>query len=283
MKGTELLAQISGALARAIVVAVVVALPSLMLTSGAQDTSPIVILIAFVAGALVFVEYIAFSPSIVEFRFAAPYNRLRFTGVALCVVALSIIARGMADPGPVSVLLTDMGTVLRKVLDFPYSPVRLVILLVPARAPEAVGAFVGMAAALGYGMSLIASGIFVAIVRVFGWPVRNGAFNVWMNLPLFDPTGGCDVVQKLNREAAINISLGFVLPFLIPVLASVLSGFVDFGPVQDPTTLIWIICAWAFLPASLIMRGIAMHRVAELITAKRRRFYAQDEDTLQAV
>jgi hypothetical protein len=35
-------------------------------------------------------------------------------------------------------------------------------------------------------------------------------------------------------------------------------------------TLVWTMTAWAFLPASLFMRGIAMGRVADLIAAKRR-------------
>lgn len=38
----------------------------------------------------------------------------------------------------------------------------------------------------------------------------------------------------------------------------------------------------AFLPASMIMRGLALHRVADLIEEKRRRTYAEaEEDGLQ--
>lgn len=278
-----MVAQVVSASARAILVAVVVALPSLMLTSGAQDASQIVLLIAFVAGLLVFIEYSAKSPSIIEFRFAAPYNRIKFGAVAFCVLVLSIVARGGADPGSLAVLLSDLAQGARAALDFAYSPVRLVILLVPANAPVQIAEFVGVAAGLCYAMSLAMIVLFVLIVRVLGWPVRRGAFNVWTNLPVFDPTRGGDVVDKLNREAGINISLGFVLPFLLPVVFSVLSGLFDSGGIMDMKSLIWVICAWAFLPASLVMRGVAMHRVAELITAKRRRAYAQAEHALQAV
>lgn len=278
-----MVSQLAGAFLRALLVAVVVALPSLMLTSGAQDASQVVLLIAFIAGLLVFVEYSASSPSIIEFRFAAPYNRIKFIGLVLAVLILSAIARGANDPGSLTVLLMDLSQGARAALDFPYSPVRLVILLVPERFPHGLAEFVGLAAGLCYAMSLAMVALFVVIVRVFGWPVRRGAFNVWMNLPLFDPTGGADVVEKLNREASINISLGFVLPFLMPVFVSVLSSLFEPGTVLGPKTLIWIICAWAFLPASLVMRGIAMHRVAELITAKRRRVYAHSEDGLQSI
>ena len=45
-----------------------------------------------------------------------------------------------------------------------------------------------------------------------------------------------------------------------------------FEPVtlDSPLTLIWTIAAWAFLPASLFMRGIAMGRIAQMIRDKRR-------------
>jgi hypothetical protein len=112
--------------------------------------------------------------------------------------------------------------------------------------------------------------------------VRKGAFNVWLNLPLFDPTGGGDVVHRLNREASINVALGFLLPFLLPAMALLAANLTDRGAALTPQTLIWMACIWAFFPAGMIMRGVAMLRVAELITAKRRRAYAKAEDRLQA-
>ncbi len=278
-----MVAQLFSALARAILVAILVAWPSLLLASGAQDANHVVVLIAFIAGLLVFAEYRAYSPSILEFRFAAPYNRIKVSSVAVTVLSLSVIARGGSDPGSVAILLADIGRAARDFLDFPYSPVRSVMLLVPPHTPPGLADFVGIAAGLCYIISLFMLVIFVMIVRFLGWPVRRGAFNVWMNLPLFDPTGGADVVQKLNKEAVINVSLGIVLPFLVPALVSIMAGVLESGRMLDPKTLIWIICAWAFIPASLVMRGVAMYRVAELITAKRRRAYAKAEDALQTI
>ena len=54
-------------------------------------------------------------------------------------------------------------------------------------------------------------GAFLVLVRIMNWPVRQGAFNVWVNLPLFDPTAGGDVIYRLQRDARINIALGFLL------------------------------------------------------------------------
>ncbi len=78
------------------------------------------------------------------------------------------------------------------------------------------------------------------------------------------------MVDRLSRDARFNIALGFLLPFLIP--AAVKLAALAFSPVtlESPQTLIWTMTAWAFLPASLFMRGIAMGRIAGMIAEKRR-------------
>ena len=45
-----------------------------------------------------------------------------------------------------------------------------------------------------------------------------------------------------------------------------------FSPItlDAPQTMIWTVTAWCFLPLSLLMRGLAMGRVAGLIAEKRR-------------
>ena len=131
------------------------------------------------------------------------------------------------------------------------------------------------AAGMSYLISLLSLAFFIMILRLRNWPMSNGTFNVWINLPTFDPTAGKDVVQRLERDARLNIALGFLLPFLTP--AAVKSAAVLFGTVslQNPQTLIWTVSAWAFLPASLFMRGIAMGRIAQMIAAKRKATYAK--------
>ncbi|MFZ1725842.1 MAG: hypothetical protein WAU13_04190, partial [Albidovulum sp.] len=102
---------------------------------------------------------------------------------------------------------------------------------------------------------------------------------VWINLPTFDPTTGGDVVDRLQRDARFNIALGFLLPFLIP--AAVKLAALAFVPVtlESPQTLIWTMTAWAFLPASLFMRGIAMGRIAGMIAEKRRQNNSSAEES----
>ncbi|MEO8529897.1 MAG: hypothetical protein ABI459_01625, partial [Deltaproteobacteria bacterium] len=113
--------------------------------------------------------------------------------------------------------------------------------------------------------------------------VQAGAFNVWVNLPTFDPTAVGDVVERLQRDARVNIALGFLLPFLTPALVKATSTVFGAVTFDNPHTLIWTVAAWAFLPSSLFMRGIAMGRVANMIERKRKRRSAEKvKDTLRA-
>ena len=95
-----------------------------------------------------------------------------------------------------------------------------------------------------------------------------------MNLPTFDPTAGSDVVERLNRDGRVNIILGFLLPFIIPTFMKLAADLFDPITLGNSQTMIWTMTAWAFLPASLFMRGIAMGRVAQMISDKRRQTYA---------
>ena len=110
----------------------------------------------------------------------------------------------------------------------------------------------------------------MAATAASSWPSRGRAFNVWTNLPTFDPTTGGDVVMRLQRDARVNIALGFLLPFLTPAVVMFSSS--GFAPLSmtSSQTLIWTMTAWAFLPASLFMRGIAMVRVANMIEERRK-------------
>ena len=273
----------TGAAARGVLVSLVIATPALMLPDVGADAIQITVLIALLAAVMTFIEYNAVSPSIVEFRDAAPFNRLRFVSLFVTVFLLTCIFRGHMDGSPLLQALGSLGTILGNAIDFPYSPVRLVVLMLPPEASAEVVSSVRIAAGIAYLSSLIAMTAFLVLVRILGWPTRRGAFNVWVNLPLFDPTAGGDVMYRLQRDARVNIALGFLLPFLIPAVVKAATDIVNPISLQDPQTLIWTMSAWAFLPASMIMRGIAMHRIAEMIEMQRKRAYESGrEGDLQA-
>lgn len=254
--------------------ALLLATPALLLPNIAKDSSQVVMLMAMLAGLLTFAEYNSKSPSIVEFRDAAPFNRLRFVALFTTVFMLSLITKGKTDPTAVTNALTSIGLIVGNAIDFPYSPVRLVVLMLPNTSENDIVSAVLTSAGLSYLISLIAMTAFLILVRVLNWPSRKGAFNVWINLPLFDPTAGGDVLVRLRRDARFNIAFGFLLPFFIPAVVKMAADLIHPIRLENPQTLIWTMSAWAFLPASMIMRGIAMGKIADMIEEKRRRTYA---------
>ena len=279
-----MIVRLTGALFRALLVALAIATPALLLPSIGADGAQVVVLLCLIGAAFVFVEYYGKYPSIIEFRFAAPFNRLRFFAIFATVLLLTVQRAGDHLETPVADLFMAVGGILSRAIDFPYSPVRLVLLALPADTPAALLDQVRSAAGIAYLVALGSLLIFAYLVKIKGWPGRQGAFNVWLNLPLFDPTGGGDVLSRLKRDSSINIVLGFLLPFLTPAafkLATLLVGPVD---ITAPQTLIWVMTAWAIVPANLVMRGIALGRIADMIEEKRRRTYeeAKTEEQFQA-
>lgn len=227
-------------------------------------------LLALLAAALTFVEYNASSPGLIEFRDAPPFNRVRFLMLFCTVFTLTMMARGQAVASPSTQLIEAVGGLIGRSMDFTSSPVRLVTQVLGAgTSPEQV-VQLRTAAGMAYLTSLVSLAIFVLVLRLGAWPARGQPFNVWVNLPTFDPSAGGDVIERLNRDARINIVLGFLLPFLIPAIYKLVAG--GFVPTRglSPQILIWMVTAWAFFPASLFMRGIAMGRIADMILEKRR-------------
>lgn len=267
---TGVLSQITGALVRAILVMVLVATPSVLLPGTGSDGKQMVALIALFAGVLVFVEYFSTYPGLIEFRDAPPYNRTRWLMLFLMVFFLSIAARNETSPTTTSALVAALAHVMGVALDFPYSPVRLVTLMLSEGREPGVAQDIRAAAGAAYMTALLVLGMFGLVLRLKNWPGTDRAFNVWVNLPTFDPSAGGDVVARLERDARVNLALGFLLPFVIPAIMQMGGMGLGTFDLASPQTLTWLISAWAFLPASLFMRGIAMGRIAARIRDRRK-------------
>ncbi|MEC7763715.1 MAG: hypothetical protein VX874_17555 [Pseudomonadota bacterium] len=263
--------RVIGALVRACLTVILILTPSLMIPGIHSETVQIVALAAIFAFALTTFEYASTYPGLVEFREAPPFNRIRFVSLFATVFLLSAVARHTTDPSTFTAFVGAVGNLIGNAIDIPYSPVRLIVLMLPDDATAAEIISLRMAAGMAYLISLISLAVFIIVLRVTGWPKRKGGFNVWVNLPMFDPTAGGDVVERLERDARFNVALGFLLPFLTPAVIKAASGVFGSVAITNDQTMIWTITAWAFLPASLFMRGIAMQRVATLISAQRAR------------
>ncbi len=266
-----MLTRIAGALLRAFLMVLLVATPSAMLPGTPSDTTQIVALVAVLVAFLTFIEYYADCPSFVEFSTAAPYNRVRYLVALTTVFILAVMCRGKVEPSTITMFFTAIGQGLSALIDFPYSPVRLMVLMMPDDTEAATVNAVRTAAGIAYIVSICGLAVMVLLVRVWHWPRQTGGLNLWTNLPNFDPASGKDIVQTLSRDGQLNIILGFLLPFLIPAGISLISRLVNPVDMSDPHIMIWTVTAWAFLPASLIMRGIALSRIADMIKSQRAR------------
>jgi len=259
--------KLAGAAVRALMVVLMIATPALMLPGIGAETTQVVVFVALFAAALVMVEYASAYPGLVEFRFAPPFNRLRFAGLFVTVLLLSLLIRGGGAAGPG--WLEGFAAMVGARLDFPYSPVRLVTLMLPADAPEREVVVLREAAGTAALVGIATVSAFALMVATGRWPAPRRDFNVWVNLPTFDPMAGGDVAQRLDRDGAVNLALGFVLPFVIPAVAKAGAATVGSVSLGAPQSLVWAIAAWAFLPTSLIMRGLAMNRIARMVRAQR--------------
>ena len=68
--------------------AMLVATPAIVLPGVTSDAQQFAFICAFFAAALVFIEYFSAYPSILEFRFAPPFNRIRFAAAFFSVFAI---------------------------------------------------------------------------------------------------------------------------------------------------------------------------------------------------
>lgn len=266
---------------RGFLVALLVAMPSIMLPGEHTQSPELVTLAALMVGGFVFAEYMAPFPSFLEFRDAPPLNRTRFIALASCLCLICVLFQHPLSPTGLSRLVTSLGSALGRLLDFPFSPVRLVQLLLPeGTAPETARQLRDMTA-LAYFVSLLSVLACALLIRAGQWPLSNGPFNVWINLPLFDPTTGGDVVARLHRDARLHMASGVLAPFALPAMIQLKANVLDASVLDSPQLMVWCVTGWAMFPAMMIMRGLARQRIADLIVQKRRSF--APAETLQTV
>lgn len=268
------MSQVAGAFLRGFLVILLVLVPALLLPGISQDVSQGVTLVALIAGIVVVVEYTARHPGLIEFRDAKPYNRGRFLLLFTIILALTLMQRQLlvsegSVPGAAYVFIGSL-------FDFSFSPVRLLTASLPPGLSEAHLFNVHLAASMAFLLAILGAIGFLITVWLNFWPSRASVLNVWVNLPNFDPTKGIDVVHRLEREGQFYVLLGIILPFSLPVLLHVSNLLVQPLTLETPLSLVWGVGLWAFVPISLVMRGVAMYRVAQLIRAQRRRI-AEEE------
>lgn len=265
--GMPVLSNALGAIVRAFLVMLLIATPGLMLPPDA-DTAQMTVLVCLFAGGIVLTEYLTVYPGFIAFRDAAPVNRIRFLAVFTTVFGLCTIMQMIERDGTsLAVVLAASGRAMAALADFPGSPARL---MADALDPH-VGA--GIAGAMtGWAMiwALLSLAVYVAAIHVLRWPGTRGELNLWVNLPLFDPSGGGDVADRLRRNAGVNFLLGALLPFAVPFLVLAAAPALWSSRSGSEQMAVWVVAAWAMLPLICWMRGLACLRIADSIDLRRR-------------
>lgn len=256
--------------------------PSLLLPDISPQVADTIVLIAIFAALFVLIEYAAVYPGLIEFRDAPPFNRVRFGVLLVSLVLIALAMRGIETPSALARLIQAVGLLLGQSVDFAFSPVRLILWLMPEGTTVVQAQLVRIAAGIAYLVSLVGLTVFAIMIRLKNWPSPTGRFNVWVNLPTFDPTAGADVVKRLNRDGTINILLGLALPYLTPPFAYFIAHSYGVSMFESDLLFVWTMSLWAFLPASLFLRGIAMRRLALMISRKRRRYGEEVGDEVPA-
>jgi len=269
------IAQLVSAVVRAILVVIVISTPSLLLPGSTPESAQVAALVALFGAVFTFSEYASSYPGLIEFRDAPPFNRVRVICMFLTLFLLSIVMSPGDGVRTLSLIVNATGLVVAHAIDFPYSPIGLLSTLLSGEVTANDLTLLRTMGGLSFLVGLVTLSVFAVLMRVNGWPNRNTSFNVWVNLPTFDPTAGGDVVARLTRDSRINYILGFVLPFLMPVMASLGARHLGVSLTSSPQTLVWMVTLWSFLPVSLFMRGMAMARIAAMIVARRKHVVRQ--------
>lgn len=263
-----------GAILRAILIVIVILTPSLLVPGSGAGTAQMATLVALAFAMVTAFEYGAKYPGLIEFRDAPPFNRIRIVALFLTLFGLSVITSAGTDDSTLTVVISALGFLVGRALDFPFSPMRLVLEALPPGVDAAVAFRIQAMAGLAVLVTLLSLFLFSALIRLEHWPHRGAPFNVWVNLPTFDPTAGGDVVKRLSRDGHVNIIFGLFAPFIIPVVAVMGVNQLQMPVLGSPQMMVWAVTLWMFLPLSLVMRGQAMLRIARMIRARRARLVA---------
>lgn len=260
-----------GALFRAVLVLAIVAAPAFLLPNVSTAAQEISLIVGAIAGAFTLFEYASSHPGLIDFRFAPPYNRMRYATFVVMVVSLIFLCRASAGNDPIGLRIIDLADQASVFVDVPLSPVRIAVALIGEGGSDEFQLLLLRASSVSFVIAFAAFLFFAIMLWVFRWPVNRDNFNLWINLPTFEPSSGRDVERRLYRDGVANILIGIGLPFMIPVIASRSGGWFDPSVLQNYQPLIWGCAIWAFLPASLIIRGSALIKLGWLVKRARGR------------
>lgn len=262
--GATLLVRGIGAIVRAIVMCIVVAFPSLALSKASVFGLDLFLVISVISGLIILIEYLARTPSLIEFRLAPPYNRYRMCCLVLVSTFIVVIMNPNQAAGPVFDLTNSVANAALYLCNTAYVPVQMF-----------TNAFGPIPEAMQMNILLWASGAFLVafasalsmavILWLQAWPLTQDGFNLWPNMPSFHTRAGRKTESRMVRMALISLLMAFLFPILIAALLSAVRRWLLIDYTQNMVLLFWLIAIWALVPAMAFLRGLALLKVAYMI------------------
>lgn len=258
-----------GAILRAVLVLLVVAAPAFLLPSTSVASQEISLIIGGIAAAFTLFEYASSHPGLIDFRFAPPYNRVRFIALATQVFALVFLCRATVGADSFSPEMIELADRAVAVMSFPYSPVEIATSMIAADEDTLLTELVRRTAAICFFITFPTLAAFAVLLWVLRWPVGRRDFNLWVNLPTFEPGYGRDVERRLRRDGVINILGGLAFLYLLPVIISRASGWFEPSVLLNYQPLVWGATFWSFASGTLVIRGASILKVSWLVGRNR--------------
>jgi hypothetical protein len=238
-----------------------VMLPAFLLSETSQSALEFTRILATIGAVFVIYEYGFPTPSVIEFRFAAPYNRIRFMLMLALTLApaylISVVLDGHALNGFLAVIAANSFAAM----DFAYSPVTIVANTLSGN-DMAMRAVVGQAIALNIVISLSCVLAFCGAVFSNLWRFGGSDFNMWLNMPTYKSYDMTSLQKRLVNSAFASLLVAFLIPIFGPTIADIAIVWISNDGVLAPIAITWVIAIWTYLPAIYVMRAVALAKVS---------------------
>ncbi len=253
--------RLTGATVRAVCVACLIMLPAFLLSGVSQSSMEFTRILATIASVFVIYEYGFSSPSLIEFRSAAPYNRIRFfLLVALVLAPTFIIGYALAGVEMTGFIpaIANKGLVI---LDFIYSPFMGVAKILSGDN-ESLQAAIAQAVAFNTVVMLACVIAFSVAIYINLWRFGGVDFNMWQNMPTYKSYEHQSLQERLMNSAFSSLVIACLVPLLGPTLAEfIMTSFSENGRLA-PIMTIWAIAFWSFVQGAFLLRAAALAKIA---------------------
>jgi len=253
--------RLTGATVRAVIVAILVMLPSFLLSETSHSSLEFTRILATIAAVIVIYEYGFPTPSVIEFRFAAPYNRVRFMLMLGLILSPTYLIANMLNGQITNSIISTTASNGFALMDFAYSPVAIVADTLAGSDPV-LRNIIGQAIALNVIICLSFTLAFCASVFANLWRFGGENFNMWLNMPTYKSYDTSSLQNRLINSSFSSLLVACLIPFFGPTIATVVLAWFSQGDILSPVMITWVIALWTYLPAMYLMRAIALAKVA---------------------